>query len=884
MPFGVITPQRIPKGFESNPPANRSIVVATPRSGGQSGELTLALSTGDRIGPYEIVSLLGEGGMGEVYRARDPRLAREVALKILPASFSSDRERLRRFERESRAASALSHPSIVTVYDVGSEGETSYIVMELVQGRTLRELLLSGPLPLRKLLPVAAQLSDGLSAAHEAGIVHRDLKPENVMVTRDGGVKILDFGLAKLGASAGSGERGAATISQTEPGGILGTVGYMSPEQAAGHAVDFRSDQFSLGSILFEMVTGEKAFQKEHAVDTLSAILHEEPAGLATFSERAPVPLPWIIERCLAKDPAERFASTRDLARDLARLRQGLSATTTPGPRPAERPPLSRRSILWAGLGLAAGAGVASLLPRRREAPPLYHKLTFRPGAIFNARFGPDGQTIVYTGIWEGDPARLYSTRADSTESTALPFPGAGLLSISRSGRLALNLADKPGVLAEASIAGGGMRELLENVDGADWSPDREELVVSRSGRLEYPPGKVLYDASAAAGTPAPAMEQPRFSPDGKRVAFFQGTGEGVSALRVVDLGGEAKTLARDLEWAFALAWNPNSSEVWYSAHDLSRDDQENIAIHAVSLSGRHRIVSRQPPNLVVQDVAADGRVLLAQAEFPRSMVFAAGGSPPRDLSWRDFSHPVELADDAAYVLFDDVGSGNLRSGGVYLRKTDGSPAIRLGAGRAAALSPDRKWALAIPSARDGFVLLPTGPGESRSLPSGGLTVADARWFPDGRRILFQASAGGGEPRLYVRDADAGEPRAASPPGFTIGPVSPDGKVAAVRDRNESNCLLPLDGGEPRPFPAARERRVLRWDATGRFLFVAGDDAGTVRIERLAVSTGDREPWNAIAPSPGASPVDVCLSADGKSAVFSYVRVRAYLYVVEGLR
>src|SRR6266496_1008970 len=252
----------------------------------------MAVAAGSRLGPYEVLVPLGAGGMGEVWKARDTRLGREVAVKVLPAEVASDPSRLKRFEKEARAASALNHPNIVTIYDIGSVDSVSYIAMEKVDGKTLREVLFSGPLPIKRLLQIAAQIADGLARAHEAGIVHRDLKPENLMVTKDGLVKILDFGLAKLTQMDSSGEGShLPTETGTSPGVVLGTVGYMSPEQASGQPLDFRSDQFSFGSILYEMATGKRAFQKKTAVDTLSAILNEDPEPIAAVNPLAPAPL-----------------------------------------------------------------------------------------------------------------------------------------------------------------------------------------------------------------------------------------------------------------------------------------------------------------------------------------------------------------------------------------------------------------------------------------------------------------------------------------------------------------------------------------------------------------------------------------------------------------
>ncbi|HKA37546.1 MAG TPA: serine/threonine-protein kinase, partial [Thermoanaerobaculia bacterium] len=387
------------------------------------------MTPGTRLGSYEIVAPLGSGGMGEVWRARDERLGREVAVKVLPDEVASDAGRLKRFEKEARAASALNHPNIVTIYDIGSADSVSWIAMERVEGKTLRELLLAGAIPTKRLLSIAAQIADGLATAHQAGIVHRDLKPENVMVTKEGRVKILDFGLAKLtGMEAGSGEAVSRlpTETGTSPGVVLGTVGYMSPEQAAGQLVDFRSDQFSFGSILYEMATGKRAFQKGTAVDTLSAILHEEPKPLAEASPEAPAPLRWIVERCLAKGPEERYASTRDLARDLFGVRHRIPEApggvgASGAARRRARLSGAARGIIAAAALLTAGAAGFFATASRRPKPsaPSFQRLDFRSGGtITTARLTPDGRSVIY-GVAGRDgerSVRLHQAWLDSPE------------------------------------------------------------------------------------------------------------------------------------------------------------------------------------------------------------------------------------------------------------------------------------------------------------------------------------------------------------------------------------------------------------------------------------------------------------------------------------
>ncbi|HVE65970.1 MAG TPA: serine/threonine-protein kinase, partial [Thermoanaerobaculia bacterium] len=472
----------------------------------------MALNPGTRLGPYEIVSPLGAGGMGEVYRARDTRLGREVAVKVLLPEVSGDDSRRRRFEQEARSASALNHPNIVTVYDVGSVDSTIYLAMELVEGRTLREMLADGALPSRKMLDVAVQVADGLAKAHDAGLVHRDLKPENLIVSKDGFVKILDFGLAKLteltSSGGGSALQTMAGAPGTVPGTVMGTVGYMSPEQASGRDVDYRSDQFSLGSILYELATGQRAFQRNTGAETLTAIIREEPVPVGQANPRVPAPVRWIVERCLAKEPEERFASTKDLARDLRSLRDHLSETSAS--EAVAAPAARKRFPAWLAVGAALLVGAAAgifglrLFEGGGAAPEgRLQRLTFRRGTILSARFAPDGRSIVYSAAWDGKPSEIFTTRPESPESRALNLSPASLLAVSSAGELAIALGWRPvlgwesaGTLARVSLEGGAPREILENVSEADWAPDGKELAIVRDAgpmrRLEYPIGKVL--------------------------------------------------------------------------------------------------------------------------------------------------------------------------------------------------------------------------------------------------------------------------------------------------------------------------------------------------------------------------------------------------------
>src|SRR5215470_8023180 len=391
----------------------------------------MRLKAGDRLGPYEILTPLGAGGMGEVYRARDPRLGRDVAIKVLPVSVSSDPDRLHRFEQEARSASALNHPGIVTIYEIGHADSHSYIAMELVQGRTLREVTAEGALPTKRLLSLGAQFSDALARAHGAGIVHRDLKPENLMVTRDGFVKILDFGLAKLALpeSGGSSELPTLARPETAPGIVLGTVGYMSPEQASGKPVDFHSDQFSLGSILYEMATGRRAFSRGTTAESLAAIIREEPESVESLAPASPVTLRWLIERCLAKDPEERYASTRDLARDLAHLRDHLSEVSGETARSLVKP---RKKWIVPALTIATLFAVAlavwSASTRKPQSSgrPIRFSVPIPPGTTYappevsrGVSVSPDGSRLVIEAFSKGR-RRLFVRSLDSEEATEL--------------------------------------------------------------------------------------------------------------------------------------------------------------------------------------------------------------------------------------------------------------------------------------------------------------------------------------------------------------------------------------------------------------------------------------------------------------------------------
>jgi eukaryotic-like serine/threonine-protein kinase len=509
----------------------------------------MALDSGTILGPYQILAPLGAGGMDEVYRARDTRLQRDVAIKVLPESFARDAERLRRFEQEARAVAALNHPNILAVHDIGAQDGTHYIVTELLDGRTLREQLdelHGGALPVRKTIDYTRQICDGLAAAHNRGIVHRDLKPDNIFCTREGRIKILDFGLAKQTAAASEAATltGDAPISaQTQPGMVMGTVGYMSPEQVRGTPTDHRSDIFSLGAILYEMLSGRRAFRRDTTAETMTAILREEPPEMTGTNAALPPGLQRIVHRCLEKEPAQRFQSAADLGFALEALSGSASTatgsaanstitSTAASAAAAARPPGARSARKWhpvitAALVLAALA--AGWFARNATTPPQsvtsFTQVTFRRGTVYAARLASDGNTVVYTAAWDGGPPETYVASKEAPESQSLNVKNAILLSVSPSGELAILTAahslhhyEFEGTLSTMPMGGGAPRDILKNVTAADWSVDGQSMavvhVVDGKVRLEFPIGKVLYETSGE-------ITQPHISPDGKMVAFL---------------------------------------------------------------------------------------------------------------------------------------------------------------------------------------------------------------------------------------------------------------------------------------------------------------------------------------------------------------------------
>ncbi|MFY9552784.1 MAG: WD40 repeat domain-containing serine/threonine protein kinase [Thermoanaerobaculia bacterium] len=844
----------------------------------------MTLSDGTRLGPYEILSPVGAGGMGEVYRAKDPRLGRDVAIKVLPASVSNDPDRLKRFEQEARAAGVLNHPNVTIVYDIGQHDGAPYVVQELLEGETLRSELAGGRFSTRKAIDYAIQIAQGLSAAHEKGIVHRDLKPENLFVTREGRVKILDFGLAKLvQVEAGSASK---LPTATEPGVVMGTLGYMSPEQIKGEPADGRSDIFAFGAVLYEMLSGRRAFEGGSTGEAMAAILKEDPPDLSATSRNVSPGLERLVRHCLEKSPERRFQSARDLAYDLETLTtvSGAAASTTALGAPSQR---WRKPLLAAALLAVGVLAVWSVTRIRTEKPVSYRRITFRRGTVYSARFAPDGQTVVYSAAWEGQPTRIFATRVGSLESRQLPVPDGRVLAVSPTGELAIQIGhdsiwESTGTLARVALEGGAPRELLENVSRADWSPNGRELAVvhrvAGKYRVEFPIGKVLYEATDY-------IESIRFSPRGDRIAVGPFVGDVVC----LDLAGKATTLTKGWSGVADVAWRPDGGEIWF----VGERPKGKLALYGVTLSGRERTVRLEAAGLYLFDISRDGRALLNDYLWDSNLAAVASGeTSEHELSWMDRSYVTAVSKEGRFVVFNEWGEGGGDNGAIYLRPLDGSAAVRLGEGWGLALSPDNLWVLSRPSdPSDPYVLLPTGPGEPRRLEHRGLTTVDTGQFlPDGMSILFLGRTGNGPLKAYIESLEGGEPRALSPDGLSAGSVavSPEGRLFAAQGPDSKIAIYAMDGGPPKPVLGAGAGEIpILWSADGRSIYAVKTREAPALVFKINVATGARELWKTVAPADrsGLVAIDgIVMTPDARSYAYCYERILTSLQVVEGLR
>ena len=862
----------------------------------------MTLAPGTRLGPYEILGPLGAGGMGEVYKARDTRLGRDVAIKVLPAHLSSNPEVRARFEREARTISQLSHPHICTLYDVGHQDDIAYLVMEYLEGETLAHRIEKGPLSLSEVLRHGIEIANALAIAHRSGIVHRDLKPGNVMLTK-GGAKLMDFGLARAihltPAPGALTESPTMSRPLTAEGTIVGTFQYMAPEQLEGKEADARTDLWALGCVLYEMATGKRAFEGTSQASLIAAILKEAPRPMSELRPFTPPALERMVKRCLEKSPDERFQSARDLAFDLEGLRGSsgalVAAPTALSARPRWRFGLA--AVLALVVLAAAAAGIAFLAGGRAEQADrasrmTYTRLTVERGRVFSARFSPDGKTVFYSAAWNGEPVAVFETRPGFPTSRAVGLPQTDLLSISRSGTMAVTLGHTSytgfsqtwGTLAEVPISGGAPRRLLEDVLSGDWSPDERVLAISHrvggKARLEMPPGHVLYETSGG-------LTYVRVAPSGKWLAFVDNPvpPDNRGSVVITDTAGRVAARTREWQGITGVAWSRDGREVWFAG---SREGA-TTDIRAIRPDGRERVVDRFPGWMALHDIGPHGQVLLSRLSHHHGIYGRRSpAEEERQLGWLDVSSAADISPDGQTLLVDQesIGGGPLYA--VFLRGMDGSPPVRLGEGLGSSLSPDGRWALAIhygPPHR--LLVLPTGVGEPGSMPRGPIErYLSARWLPDGTGVVFVGSEAGHAWRTYIQDVKGGLPRPVTPEGVVGTIVSRDGRLLAAVSKEQQLYAYPIGGGDPRLVAQLLpEEIVLQWASDGRSLYV-GNQGTSMSASRIELDTGRRAPWRTFTvPDPaGVSLYSAVLTPDGRSYAYTYCCVLDDLYLVTGLK
>ncbi|MGI9101498.1 MAG: protein kinase domain-containing protein [Terriglobales bacterium] len=860
----------------------------------------MSLQAGTKLGPYEIQSSVGAGGMGEVYRARDTRLGRDVAVKVLPESFARDADRLRRFEQEARAVAALNHPNILAVHDIGEHGGTPYMVCELLEGETLREKMAEGALPQRRAVEYASQIAEGLAAAHDKGVIHRDLKPENVFVTSDGRVKILDFGLAKLARAQAAVADGvtASGTAQTTPGMALGTAGYMSPEQVRGKEVDARTDIFAFGAILYEMLSGQRAFKGESSVETMNAILKEEPPEIATEKLRVSPGLERIVRRCLEKEPARRFHSARDAGFALEAI-SGSSGVSELQSR--SLPPEPRRWMRAAAFVVVVAAAVllAYIVGSRRVSSSTagYQQLTFDSGYAGPARFTRDGNMVVYSAAWNGGSRQLYSQRSNtslgSNRSLGKPLNvDADVLGIADNGDMAVILKRRflatwlqRGTLARLPLEGGTPRPILENVYDADISRDGKEFAVVRSyggkQRLEFPIGKVLFESAGW-------ISDVRISPEGTQIAFMDHPilPDDRGGVTVVDTKGGARLLTPYYSTGRSLCWTPDGKEIWYTA-SLEGEDP---GMYAVTPSGKIRTVLRSPTELVIEDISASGRVLLESVRFQVEV----GLKRSDEKSARELEAQADLgalSGGGDWLVFSHYQGNDYK---VFVKNTNGAAAVGLGDGYGAGITSDGRMVAVVQAADPHkLYLYPTGTGDQRVIELGELTASfgtnenDVTFSRDGQWAVFSASNAKHELRDYLLDMRDGKFRPVTAPGSKAGRISPDGtRIVTLDVAAQKYIVVDVSTGKISDVAGTEPQdEVIGWGNDGHTLVVWNQEV-PARVSLVDMASGKRQFVQTVEPRAmlGSMYAQLVTSADGKAAVYRHRRGLYAVYIADGLK
>ena len=834
--------------------------------------------------------------MGEVYRGRDGRLARDVAIKVLPSEFALDADRRARFEREAKAAAALNHPNIVAVFDVGVESQLPFVVAELLEGETLRDALSSGPLPQKTAVDLAIQVACGLAAAHQKGIVHRDVTPGNVFLTTDGRAKLLDFGLARVTETADARTNVAGdptTRLATTPGMVLGTAGYMSPEQVRGEQADHRSDIFALGAVFYEMLSGRRAFARGTALETMMAILKEDPPVLAGGPGAVTPAIDRIVRRCLEKNPLQRFQSASDIAFALEAV-SGATVSSDVARMPG--PPWWR----WVALGAIVAGGItigllgARRLTRARSDAVEFTPLTFDQRPVTNARFMPDGRTIVYSAAPRGYSPDLFVINPSAEAPQPLGVSEAQLLSVSSKGELAIILGARfiaqrvySGTLARMTL-GSSPRPMLEHVREADWSPNGASLAVVHDlgagrDRLEYPVGTALHEVSGY-------LSDPRISPDGERVAFFehQWRFDDRGWVKVVNRAGQVTTLAGEFWGLEGLAWTPDGSTVVFSGNAAGGYAMQPMSVPAAGRAPAQTVFG-VPGRFIVYDVALDGRWLAVREDLSFGIrAKVPSQSTERDLSWLGSSGAKGMSADGEWLLLVDVGPRGGRNYGVVLRKTDASQALRLGEGNAQTLSPDGKWASAFIATPPQLVVYPTGAGGAIRINPGPIErYESASWFPDGKRLLICGSGATRAPRCYEQDLAGSPPHPLAPEGV-LATLAPDGRTLLLSTPDGLFHLSSIDGGDGQLVGGLRaDDRQIAWSRDGRSVFVQPRSNATVpaTVERVDLATGTRTVVRQLMPEGAGAVASIVVSdwiEDGRWYAYNYTSLPSTLFVVSG--
>ena len=849
------------------------------------------LQEGEKVGRYEIVSFIGAGGMGQVYRARDAQLAREVAIKLLPTVSVGKPAIVARFHQEARALGLLNHPNLVTVFDFGTHGDSFYIVLELLEGETLRERLRRGALSQRRAIAFATQIARGMAAAHDRGIIHRDLKPENIFLTRGGGLKILDFGLAKISPELNlldSDDDSPTLVGASQPGMVLGTVGYISPEQLRGDPVDHRADIFAFGGILHEMLTGQRAFRGTTPVATLSAVLHEEPADLKELGIQIMPGFDLAVQRCLEKRPEDRFQSAHDLSFALEALGSSTDSMTLPfiGLWKAGARRMRRGALIAGAVLIAALLGAFAWSRLEPEEPATYRQLTFRRGDVPAARFTPDGG-IVYSASWEGAPYALYSARVDSIEARDLGVASEQLLAVSRKGNLALLMKENEisGTLAVVSLAGGTPREVVTDVVAADWSPDGEKLAVVRrmaNGQyhIEYPLGTIRYRSPTR-------IRDLRVSPDGTSLAFRLREARLGKEFAVVVLEGDGD-VHKFGAWnnAKGLAWTPNGKRIVFASNDSGSTE-----LRAATPSGKARLIARFDGFVKLHDISPTGELLITRDDYREGiMAFAPGAKRERDLSWFDGSGPSDVSPDGSLLLMSEFGEAGGPHYSAYVRKMNGEPAVRISDGYGVSLSPDQKSALVIvPGSPARLAIVPLGAGQMQFVERGEVEDYEfASWLPDGRNIVFTGRTAKSPMRIYRQDTRGGVPAPIGPVDLRLAqasrPASPDGKQLVVRGP-DGIVIIPSDGNGPPRTLIRGDYRPVGWTTDGRELFVYRESDLPAKLYRANADTGELHLIRELMPADPAGVnrvTDVVITADDAAYAYGVLRNLSTLFVSTG--